>query len=600
LETWRDKIIEQFVPKISKLSLVSDPDNLITEEKMAVLLRKRGFDILKFNNAVEFRYAYETQYRTIWDKGFKTELVVIVHSKETNLNNLPFDLLEKGKKYYFTIAEIFPKFNPLVLDLIDKTLLDVLFSYRDVFPNEKMGENNTIDFLFRYIFKIDIESINNEIDLLKSLLHIHFNCIEIPILFIERLEDIIREKGILKEIATNELLRDRDRFIKFIIDKHKNILALSPEVQLFHTIEKDDIKIEKSFDYLENKDFNENINYKDWIINAKQLAYLTSIIYQNGNNKYFKRLEEINICINMRYENWLINNYSGLITIPSFSPAMVHHIPHYLASCYRKNNLPIALIVIDGLALNQWLTLRDTLTIKDVRFIENALFAWIPTLTSVSRQSIFSGKIPYEYENSIHTTEKEEKLWTLFWENNGLGKENNLFFKSVDTDNKIEDLEKSIIPHKTKIIGLILNKIDNIMHGMELGMEGFHNQIIIYGKNGILGKIIEKLLKNNFEVWITSDHGNIECKGYGKPNEASIAKSKGERVRIYKSENLLKTVKNRFPESNAWKPIGLPKDYYPLVSKRNCAFLPLGTTAISHGSISIQETVVPFIKVERI
>jgi hypothetical protein len=43
----------------------------------------------------------------------------------------------------------------------------------------------------------------------------------------------------------------------------------------------------------------------------------------------------------------------------------------------------------------------------------------------------------------------------------------------------------------------------------------------------------------------------------------------------------------------------LPKEYFPLIAKRNNAFIMENITAISHGSISMQETIVPFIKVIR-
>ena len=134
MQTWRDTIIEQFIPNISKLSLVSDPDNLITEEKMAVLLRNRGFDLLEFYDAIEFRYAYESQYRSIWDKGLNTELVVIIHTKSSNLNDLPYDLLVKSKLFYFSISEIFPLFSPYILGLLDKFYLDLLYSFKEIFP----------------------------------------------------------------------------------------------------------------------------------------------------------------------------------------------------------------------------------------------------------------------------------------------------------------------------------------------------------------------------------------------------------------------------------------------------------------------------------
>jgi hypothetical protein len=599
METWRDKIVEQFVPKISKLSLVSDPDNLITEEKMAVILRNRGFDILEFNDAIEFRYAYESQYRTIWDKGLQTELVVIIHTQESKLDHLPYDLLEKGKKFYFSIAEIFPVFSPSILGLLDKSFLDTLYSSRSNFPKDKQSDYSTIDFLLRYIYKVDVNAIDNEMDLINSLLLIHYNNLELPLSYLDRLEYLLTEKKIFSSLPINKLLTNKDFFIEYLMEKHIEIIKNSPEVQLFQAINNGTDEINKLLEYLESMEIAEQLNYREWMNLAWKLANITSYIYRNNNSNYFKRLESVYNKINELYEKWLVISYSALRTIPPITPAMVHHIPHYLAYHYRHNNSPIALIVIDGLALNQWITLRDSLPLKNIRFIENALIAWIPTVTSISRQSIFSGKDPYEYEGWINTTEKEEKHWSLFWENNGVVKQNIVFMKGLDSDNKIKEVEDKLLQNKAIVMGLVMNKIDNIMHGMEMGMAGFHGQIKLYGENGQLSELISSLIENHFEIWITSDHGNTECIGRGQPHEGSNVKSRGERVRIYKSESILESVRKKYTWTNYWKPIGLPKDYLPLIAKGNNAFLPENNFAISHGSISMQETIVPFIKVLR-
>ena len=80
-----------------------------------------------------------------------------------------------------------------------------------------------------------------------------------------------------------------------------------------------------------------------------------------------------------------------------------------------------ALVLIDGLALHQWIVIRQELVKQrpGVRFRENAVFAWIPTITSVSRQAAFAGKPPIYFPNSIHTTDKEPALWTQFWRTKG-------------------------------------------------------------------------------------------------------------------------------------------------------------------------------------
>ena len=45
MSSWRDTILGNFAPKASKLTLAADPDNLLTEEKLAFELRGRGFGL---------------------------------------------------------------------------------------------------------------------------------------------------------------------------------------------------------------------------------------------------------------------------------------------------------------------------------------------------------------------------------------------------------------------------------------------------------------------------------------------------------------------------------------------------------------------------
>ncbi|WP_293689818.1 hypothetical protein [Thiolapillus sp.] len=58
----------------------------LAEEK----LRGRGFDLIEFNGPVEFRYAYESKYRSIWDRGKHTDLVVILRLQDAELGSLPY------------------------------------------------------------------------------------------------------------------------------------------------------------------------------------------------------------------------------------------------------------------------------------------------------------------------------------------------------------------------------------------------------------------------------------------------------------------------------------------------------------------------------
>src|SRR5690606_11903982 len=96
--------------------------------------------------------------------------------------------------------------------------------------------------------------------------------------------------------------------------------------------------------------------------------------------------------------------------------------PRYLALRRNAGETRIALLVFDGLAMDQWIQIREHLVgfLPGFSANEGGCFAWLPTLTSVSRQALFSGLKPREFANSIETTSKEPSLWARFWQEYGL------------------------------------------------------------------------------------------------------------------------------------------------------------------------------------
>ena len=96
------------------------------------------------------------------------------------------------------------------------------------------------------------------------------------------------------------------------------------------------------------------------------------------------------------FRQWMMNRYGSLHNLPyQQQPVMVHQISRFMAlERTRKKISKIALLVMDGLAFDQWLLLKKNLEACDKawRFQESTAFAWVPTLTSVTRQSIFAGE----------------------------------------------------------------------------------------------------------------------------------------------------------------------------------------------------------------
>jgi len=153
---------------------------------------------------------------------------------------------------------------------------------------------------------------------------------------------------------------------------------------------------------------------------------------------------------------------------------------------------------------------------------------------------------------------------------------------------------------KVRIVGLVVDKVDKIMHGMELGAAGMHNQVGQWAKQPYLNTLLDILLDKGFQVYLTSDHGNIEAEGCGRPSEGVIADLRGERVRIYSDATLRSKMKARFSASLEWDPIGLPNDYLPLLAPSRRAFVHEKKRLVSHGGISIEELIVPLVQIERV
>ena len=93
-------------------------------------------------------------------------------------------------------------------------------------------------------------------------------------------------------------------------------------------------------------------------------------------------------------------------------------------------------------------------------------------------------------------------------------------------------------------------------------------------------------------------HGNIEAEGYGRPAEGVTADVKGERVRVFSDQVLRSKVKGKYQDTIEWSPIGLPDDYLPLLAGGRFAFINQGKRTVAHGGISLEELIVPFVKIE--
>ncbi|MGI6379284.1 MAG: BREX-3 system phosphatase PglZ [Anaerolineae bacterium] len=662
MSSWRDLLLKEFTPKAARLTLVADPDGLLLEEGILDGIRDRGFELIPFEDPVAFRYAYESRFRSHWDRGENTDLVVVLRSPATDLSTLPYDLLQTGRMLSFSLGEIFPHLSYPVVAALDPSNLDALYDAQQLHAPGVLGDNATKEFALRHVFGIAPELIKQPSDLLRVLLRRHYLGQRIPAILDERLIQLLRQGDAFADWPLELIARDREAFWAFLQERWAIFLdrvaednlgiheqptpyALSIEGPVDLPFDHDDVRVYISNLFLEgwlrpvahrradalagrwasvgvqspvaeNRRYRqarlkENLGaslpgeaagYAEWLRFARGWAELTLMSndldasrpsYVSGD------MASLRDRVDVAFSAWLCRRYANLINLPAAPPVMLHHVPRFMARRLQEHETKVALLVIDGLALDQWLVVREALALRrpSYRFREQAVFAWIPSITSISRQALFAGRPPVYFPDSVRTADREPALWLQFWEDQGLAQNEVAYIKGLGDDD-LERVDELISSPRIRAVGLIIDKVDRIMHGMELGAAGMINQVRQWAYQPDLDALLELLLDREFAVFLTSDHGNVEATGCGRPSEGSAADLRGERVRIYSDRLVRRRMRERFPCAVEWETVGLPEDYLPLLAPARDAFVREGDRLVTHGGMSVEEIIVPLVEIE--
>jgi hypothetical protein len=657
MNSWRDIILKDFPTQVSRLTLVADPDGLLAEEGVLQGLRHKGFDLIEYEDPIAFRYAYESKYRTVWDKGQTTDLVVVLRSREQDLRKLPYDLYKAGRKLSFSIPAIFPNMSYPVVEALGAAHFDALYRAQEQYKPARMGSNQTADFVLLHVFETEPKLIRTPAQLLHFLMRRHHQGKIMPERMAGRFIDILRQGGQFSDWPLERIVASRPDFYAFLQERwdlrvqsalnakgsvaresreryglkipgpaelpfeHDDVriyldnlfnegqlqpVTLPPNSDLTDNwlligvskgqIEDRTRRVDHALERLAGQQPDEGASYQDWLLYARALGDYQAFRHLAGREGDWPQSID---AAERSFVPWLLDHYGSLYNQPPTPPVMVHHIPRAMAALLsQKAGSRMALLVIDGMSMGQWAVIREVLREQEarIRYEEQSLFAWIPTLTSVSRQAIFSGKLPQFFPDSFYTTAKEAKCWQQFWMERGVPASAIQHMTALGPG-KDPEFRAHIADDETQVLGLVVNTVDEIMHGMVLGAAGMYSQVEQWARQGYLRSVLNQLLAHGFTVFITADHGNVEARGAGNPSEGSIAETRGQRVRIYPTPELRASVHASYPDSVLWPPVGLPVDVFPLMASQGMAFVKAGDVTVSHGGIAVEEVIVPFVRV---
>ena len=229
MSDWREQILREFTPNVSRLTLVADPDGLLLEEGVLAGIHERGFELIPFEDHIAFRYAYESKFRSRWDRGEKTDLVVVLRSGASDLGCLPYDLLQAGRQLSFNLGEIFPNLSYPIVTALDPGDLGALYEAQKLHAPGVLGDNATKEFVLRHVFEIAPELIRQPSDLLRVLLRRHFRQQRIPPLLDERFIHVLRQQDAFEDWPLETIIPDREAFFGFLQERWPIFLDRSAE-----------------------------------------------------------------------------------------------------------------------------------------------------------------------------------------------------------------------------------------------------------------------------------------------------------------------------------------------------------------------------------
>lgn len=281
------------------------------------------------------------------------------------------------------------------------------------------------------------------------------------------------------------------------------------------------------------------------------------------------------------FSYFVLNDYSKLSgLISSAAPIILPKVFDYIA----RNKA--ALIVMDGMSLFDFNILSRYF--DGIEYELHCSYALIPSTTAISRQCLLSGKYPRQLETPFSLSKEEKGFYNAAAEH-GYSKKQAAYIRGYDVQPS---------PF-TKLLAVIINDIDDIVHGQQQGRQGMYNDITLLAKTGKLQALIRSLSKMGFTVYLTADHGNTLCRGIGALRNAGIeVETKAKRMLILKD---FADISNEVIENTVEYPAYyLDKSFRYMICKTGVSFDNKNTQVMTHGGITIDEVIVPFVKIKAV
>ncbi len=646
-----EAFVEEIVRAENSLVLVSDPDEVLGDEAILSDLAASGFRVIVETDLVLLRARYE-QTKPITSKH---PLIVITTGP---LNQLPYDLWQQSNHVELALHQFFRTLDYPTLRTLSPGQRHRLAQALETEtpPDHPLSSQQTQDYLLRAVFDATPAQLTRPPQLLLWLDRYHAQGDSMPPVLAERLLEQLQSISVYADWPLPELLASPDAFRSFVQDawgeyvtqafaeggpeyviegerqyldfaadeELQDILprlvrsgALTPLQVAFSeplptwavaavAVDHAAIRhrqVSNALSTMQEQLEDNDLRWEQWQVIAHSWAQLLLWRFDPDHPlppELLSAYDQAQARLDQRFGDWLTRSYTPLATRRLPKPHHLFHVPGYMAHT-RQPSQRIALLIMDGMALADWLLIRGVWHERHPawQMQEQLLLAQIPSITAISRQALVSGLRPAQFVDTLIHNRRGPQRWKEFWRSQGLSA-NASALKYIPS-RIAEPYPAEIDSMHTRALCCIASVIDKMLHGATQGAGDLLASIRVWLQQGSpwLEGLIQELLDAGYTIYLTSDHGHVAAIGYGQPHEGVTVETRSKRARIYDNEDFVTGVREQYPETILWHGDGLlPQNRWVLMPNRRQAFAPAGERVVSHGGLTIEEMVVPVVIIE--
>lgn len=216
MSNWRDVILKKFKNQSSSFLIVYDFDFLLNEEVILNDLVESGYQVLRYEDSMTFRYIYEQKFR-----GSEKDIKLIVFANEDIF--FPYEFDKKALKIKMDIQTILPKFSANIIRNMNRDDFDKLYRLHHAYQGTS-SEQDTLAFIIKSFYKIPYEIIDGEVGLYKVLLSIHYQKKDIPEVVRQFLYDKWNQVHAFKKLPLKNMIGSSSFFYQFLEEKWKDLV----------------------------------------------------------------------------------------------------------------------------------------------------------------------------------------------------------------------------------------------------------------------------------------------------------------------------------------------------------------------------------------